>query len=155
MSLSDADMVEFRDAVPDDLAAIVAMLRDDVLGVGRETGDSMEPYRRAFDAIETDPAQHLIVGVFSRLPICCAQLSILPGLSHGGATRAQIEGVRVASSMRGRGIGYVLIDHVMNEARRAGAEIVQLTTDRRRTDAHRFYERLGFEGTHLGMKRLL
>ncbi len=164
MSLSDADMIEFRDATIDDLPAIVGMLGDDVLGARRENlaletlsleNPVIEPYRRAFERIDADPSERLIVGIFHREPVCCAQLSLLPGLSHGGATRAQIEGVRVMSRMRGRGIGHVLIDHLLGEARRAGADIVQLTTDKRRGDAHRFYERLGFEATHLGMKRSL
>ncbi|MEZ5375277.1 MAG: GNAT family N-acetyltransferase [Acidimicrobiales bacterium] len=154
MSISDPDMVEFRDAVAADLPAVVELLRDDILGRDRET-DDLEPYRRAFERIEADPHHRLVVGIFHREPVCCAQLSILPGLGHGGATVAQIEGVRVMSAMRGRGIGYVLVDHLMSEARKAGADQVQLMSSNERTGAQRFYARLGFEPSHVGMKRSL
>lgn len=151
MALSDADMVEFGPASADDLPAIVALLTDDELGRTRESGDPAS-YRRAFERIDADPNHLLVVGRFGGKVVCCAQFTVLPCLTHGGSTRGQIEGVRVHSEMRGRGIGYVMMWWIIEQAKERGCDLLQLTTDRRRADAEAFYEKHGFVTTHHGMK---
>lgn len=142
-----------RRATAEDIPALVAMLADDPLGAGRETGDGdLAPYRRAFELIDGDPAHVLLVAVEGDEPVGTLQLSVLPGLARRGGSRGQIEAVRVAARARGRGLGTVLIGWAVEEARRRGCSLVQLTTDKRRTDARRFYERLGFVASHEGMK---
>lgn len=146
-----------RAARHDDLPAIVRMLADDELGRTREqvdgAGDEVaEPYRAAFEAIDADARQLLLVGEVSGVVVATCQVSFLPGLSLRGAWRAQIEAVRVSSAYRGEGVGHTLIGWVIDEARRRGVRVVQLTTDKRRTDAHRFYASLGFRPTHEGFK---
>lgn len=153
-----------RDARREDLPAIVALLADDPLGVTRETvGDAVaEEYVRAFLAIERDPNNRLVVMTSDsserdRAPtvVGCLQLTIIPGLSRRAATRAQIESVRVASTVRGRGLGRQLFIWAVDQARASGCAIVQLTSDKQRGDAHRFYESLGFVATHEGFKLAL
>ena len=149
--------VVFRSATVDDLPAIVALLIDDPLGKLRE--DLSSPpnlaYLAAFEAIERDPNQLLVVADRAGEVVGCLQLSFLPGLSHLGMWRGQIEGVRVASSRRGSGIGKAMIQWAIEQCRGRGCGLVQLTTDKRRTDAHRFYEGLGFVASHVGMKLAL
>jgi GNAT superfamily N-acetyltransferase len=144
--------VEIRRAEAADVPAIVAMLADDALGAARESPGEPAPYLAAFRRIAADPQQHLVVAVLDGRAVATLQLTIIPGLSRQGATRALIEGVRVDGSMRGSGLGTRLIEGAVEESRRLGASLVQLTTDVRRTDAHRFYERLGFAASHLGFK---
>jgi GNAT superfamily N-acetyltransferase len=148
--------VTLRHAIAADLPDLVAMLADDVLGAHREslerTPEAMRPYREAFDAIAADPAHLLLVAADARRPIGTMQLSFLPGLSRRGAWRAQIEAVRVHGDVRNWGIGAWMIGWAVDEARRRGCVLVQLTTDKRRIDAHRFYERFGFVASHEGMK---
>ena len=143
--------VVLRRAVAADLPAIVALLADDPLGATREGADPA-PYEAAFTAVDADPAHLLVVADDDGAAVGTLQLSFLPGLSRGGALRAQVEGVRVAASGRGRGLGEAMLRWCAEEARRRGAVLVQLTTDSRRPDAHRFYERLGFVASHVGMK---
>jgi GNAT superfamily N-acetyltransferase len=143
--------VVLRRATAGDVPAIVALLADDPLGAGREATDPA-PYERAFAAVDADPAHLLLVAEDGGAVVGTLQLSFLPGLSRGGSLRAQVEGVRVASSARGRGLGEAMLRWVADEARRRGAALVQLTTDTRRPDAHRFYERLGYVASHVGMK---
>ncbi|PWW25109.1 acetyltransferase (GNAT) family protein [Geodermatophilus normandii] len=140
-----------RRATADDLPAIVALLTDDPLGAGRESAD-LAPYRAAFAAVDADPAHLLVVAEDAGAVVGTLQLSFLPGLSRGGALRAQVEGVRVAAAARGCGLGEAMLGWVAEESRRRGAALVQLTTDTRRPDAHRFYERLGYVPSHVGMK---
>jgi GNAT superfamily N-acetyltransferase len=151
--------IQFRRARRDDVPAIVGLLADDTIGAGRESigpgGEVDEAYWAAFDAVDADPNQLLLVAEGEGEVAGTLQLSFIPGLSRGGAWRAQIEAVRVSSSRRGGGLGGTMIDYAVGEARRRGCALVQLTTDRRRTDAHNFYERLGFESTHVGMKLVL
>jgi GNAT superfamily N-acetyltransferase len=151
--------ITFRRARRDDVPAIVALLADDVLGAGRETlgagGEVGDAYWAAFEAVDTDPHQLLVVADADGEVAGTMQLSFLPGLSRGGAWRAQIEAVRVDSARRGGGLGGDMIRYAVDQARLRSCALVQLTTDRRRTDAHVFYERLGFEPTHLGMKLTL
>jgi GNAT superfamily N-acetyltransferase len=144
-------MVHIRRARRADVDAIVAMLADDELGARRENpGDPR--YLAAFDALDADPNQFLAVAELDGEVIGTLQLTYLAGLSRLGATRAQIEAVRVRSDQRGTGLGTVLFDWAIEQARERGAALVQLTTDASRTDAHRFYERLGFVASHVGMK---
>lgn len=149
-------VVELRPAVADDLPALVALLADDPLGSSREAAaDSdaeLAPYRRAFAVLDADPAHLLLVAVDGGAAVGTCQLSFVPGLARRGALRAQLEAVRVREDFRGRGLGAAMIGWAIQEARRRGCALVQLTTDKRRTDAHRFYERLGFVASHEGMK---
>lgn len=143
-----------RPATRADVPAIVAMLADDHLGAEREQpGDPA--YLLAFDALASDPQQLLVVADEDGEPIGTLQLTFLVGLSRRGATRAQIEAVRVRSDRRGSGLGQELIRWAIDAARDRGCVIVQLTSDNSRAGAHRFYERLGFQATHVGMKMRL
>lgn len=147
-------MTRFRNALITDLPAIIALLADDQLGAARE--DLRDPlpqsYRDAFAAITSDPRQTLIVGEEAGIIVACLQLTFIPGLSHKGAWRAQIESVRVSAACRGRGIGDALMRHALDLARQQGCRTAQLTTDKTRANAHRFYSRLGFVPSHEGMK---
>lgn len=144
----------FRRAKAEDLAAIVQLLLDDVLGQAREDSSRAvgAGYTAAFAAIDADPHQLLVVAAEGEEVVGTLQLSFIPGLARRGAWRGQIEAVRVASSLRGRGIGKEMVEWAVSECRRRGCSHVQLTTDKRRTDAHRFYDRLGFVASHLGYK---
>ncbi|MER7916737.1 MULTISPECIES: GNAT family N-acetyltransferase [unclassified Streptomyces] len=144
--------LQIRAAAEDDLPAIVAMLAADPLGAQRESPDDLTPYRAALKQLETDPNQHLIVAVRGGRVIGTLQLTIIPGLSHRGATRALIEAVRIHADERGSGLGTELIQWAVDTARRLDCVMVQLTSDKKRPDAHRFYERLGFTASHEGFK---
>ncbi|KIF75474.1 GNAT family acetyltransferase [Streptomyces sp. 150FB] len=144
--------LEIRPTVPDDLPAIVAMLADDPLGAQRESPDDLAPYTAAYQRLAGDPNQHLVVAVRAGRVVGTLQLTVIPGLSRRGATRAVIESVRVHADERGSGLGTRFIEWAIKEARLLGCQLVQLTSDTSRTDAHRFYERLGFAATHLGFK---
>ncbi|MDI3420532.1 GNAT family N-acetyltransferase [Streptomyces luteolus] len=144
-----------RPATADDLPEIVAMLADDPLGAQRESPDDLSPYEQAFERLAGDPNQHLVVAVREDRVVGTLQLTVIPGLSRQGATRSIIEGVRIHSEERGSGLGTLLIEWAVGESRRQECQLVQLTSDATRIDAHRFYERLGFEASHLGFKLLL
>lgn len=144
-----------REARSGDLAAIVALLADDPLGRTREAPAEDDVYRRAFAAMSAQPGNVYLVAEEAGEIVGCLQFTVIHGLSRGGMARAQIEGVRVRADRRGRGIGAALFEAAFARARAAGCGLVQLTTDRRRRAARRFYERLGFEATHWGMKRPL
>ena len=146
--------MRFRDATRADVPAIVAMLADDSLGQGREGAD-LAPYLAAFDQIAANPAHQLIVAEDAGRIIATCQLTILSGLSRQGARRALVEAVRVTADLRGRGVGAALMEECEARARAAGCGMIQLTTDRSRHDAHRFYERLGYQPSHIGMKKPL
>ena len=143
-----------RDARREDVPSIVAMLADDALGQSRERFEDPlpQPYWDAFAAIEADPNNRLLVAEIDGAIAACLQLTFIPGLSRLGAERAQIESVRVTSAHRGGGLGRKLIEAAVAIAREHGSELVQLTTDKSRTDARRFYESLGFVASHDGMK---
>lgn len=146
--------MEIRRAVVADVTAIVDMLADDPLGAKRESpGDPR--YAEAFEQIDADPRQLLVVADLAGEVVGTLQLTFIPGLSRLGATRALIEAVRVRSDQRGGGLGGRLIEWAIDTARDRGAAMVQLTTDASRVDAHRFYERLGFVASHVGMKLAL
>ena len=145
--------VDLRPATAADLPALVDLLADDPLGAERETaGDDLEPYRRALELIDGDPAHVLVVAAASGVPVGTLQLSFLPGLARRGALRAQIEAVRIRADHRGSGLGTAMFGWALDESRRRGCALVQLTTDRRRADARRCYERSGFVASHDGMK---
>ncbi|MGA5822383.1 GNAT family N-acetyltransferase [Kitasatospora sp. NPDC094028] len=144
-----------RQATVDDLPALVAMLADDPLGATRETPDDPAPYRAAFARIDADPNQHLVVAERAGRVIGTLQLTLIPGLSRKGASRTLIEAVRIHADERGTGLGSELLQWAVCCSRNLGAAIVQLTSDVTRTDAHRFYERLGFEPSHVGFKLML
>ncbi len=145
----------FRDATAADLAAVVAMLADDGLGGGRETvlSDGVDPaYAAAFDEVVAQCGNRIIVAEKGGKLVGTLQLIIVPGLSRHGIKRGQIEAVRVAASLRGGGVGDAMMRYAVEEARKAGCSLVQLTSDKRRGRAHIFYERLGFVATHIGFK---
>jgi GNAT superfamily N-acetyltransferase len=151
MTLPD---IRFRLAQRADLPSIVRMLADDDLGSQRERYEDPlpEPYYSAFDQIQSDPNHELIVAARNGEVISTLHLMYLPSISYQGGLRAQIESVRVDQRFQSQGIGSAMMKWAMERARQRGAHIVQLTTHKTRKDAHRFYERLGFKGTHLGMK---
>lgn len=148
-------MTAFRRATAADLPAILALLADDQLGAGRENPADAARYRAAFDLIDADPAQLLAVAQDADRVVGTLQLTFIPGLARGGALRGQIEAVRVARSHRGAGLGRAMMDWAIAECRARGCALVQLTTDRSRTDAHRFYDGLGFVPSHVGYKLAL
>jgi ribosomal protein S18 acetylase RimI-like enzyme len=145
--------VILRPARRDDVAAIIAMLADDHLGRARERLENPLPtlYYDAFERLSRDPNIQLMVAEEGGNVVGCLQLCILPGLSSQGASRGLIEDVRVASDRRSRGIGEQLVQWAVSEARSKGCKLVELLTHHTRTDAQRFYERLGFARSHVGM----
>ena len=147
-------MIRFRDARREDVPAIVALLRDDALGAGRE-GEAMEVYLAAFDAVAAQPGNGLIVGEIDDRVVATCQLTMIAGLSLGAAWRAQVEGVRVAGDLRGQGIGALLMAEAERRAREAGCALLQLTSNAGRARAVDFYRGLGFEPSHLGFKKPL
>ncbi len=154
--MSGEDLL-LRRATTADLPAIIALLADDPLGRAREDrGMPPNPaYVAAFAAIERDPNQFLAVAESGGEVVGCLQISFIPGLSRLGLWRGQIESVRVAASQRGRGLGRRVFEWAIAECRRRGCGLVQLTTDKSRPEALRFYESLGFSASHEGMKLTL
>lgn len=149
-----APALTFRRAAPGDVAAIVTLLADDVLGAGREElGSPLHPgYIAGFAAIEADPNQLLVIVEDDGAIVGTMQLGFIPGLSRRGAWHCQIEAVRVAAPLRGGGIGAAMMAWALDEARRRGCALAQLSSHKDRTAAHRFYERLGFVRSHAGFK---
>jgi GNAT superfamily N-acetyltransferase len=137
--------------------AIVALLADDPLGRTREDdADPLpDPYWRAFDAIAAQPGNDLFVAESGGAVTGCLQLTIIPGLSRSGMKRGLIEAIRISAAGRGQGLGEKLVRHAVEIARAEGCGLVPLPSDRSRTDAHRFYKRLGFAASHVGMKLAL
>lgn len=146
------EALSFRVAVLADLPAIVALLRDDHFGRARNPDfeAASAGYGRAFARMDAD--NHMIVAERGDRVVGCYQLTFIQCLSHAGALRAQVESVRVGSALRGAGIGSAMMCDAIDRARMRGAHLMQLTTDRRRADAQRFYEKLGFAASHVGMK---
>ncbi len=145
---------QVRSATRADLPAIVALLADDVLGTSRESTDPQDLpiYERAFDAMTAQGGNEYLVAERDAQLLAVMQFTVIPGLSRRGRTRAMLEGVRVSSACRGQGVGRWFFEQAIARARAAGCTLVQLTTDKRRDDARRFYESLGFHATHEGMK---
>ena len=157
----DGGTFRLRHAERTDLPDILRLLADDQLGSSREDTSYLAPYEEAFAAIDADPAHLLLAGELAPLDgsgtrlVATFQLSFLPGLSRRGSWRAQLEAVRVGSELRGRAVGAAMVEWAIDESRRRGCSLMQLTTDKSRTAAHRFYERLGFVASHEGMKLIL
>jgi len=154
--LSDGADITLRRAESKDLPSIVDLLADDPLGSTREGADTgYGPYEHAFEEISADSRQLLVVAVDEQEIVGTLQLTVIPGLSRRGARRAQIEGVRVSRRYRSRGLGAAMIQWAIRESAASQCVLVQLTSDKSRVDAHRFYERLGFAATHEGFKMSL
>lgn len=152
----DPQLLTCRRAARADLPRLLELLADDILGKNREAIGSGDPvYAAAFEVIDGDPNQQLLVGEVEGRVIAMLQLTFIPGLSRRGAWRANIESVRVDGSLRSRGIGAWLIERAIELARARGCRLVQLTSDKRRTEAHSFYGRLGFTASHEGFKRAI
>lgn len=146
--------IMFRAARREDVQEIVALLRDDPLGATRENGE-IAPYLAAFDAMQSEPANRLFVGEIDGEVVATFQLTFISGLSLRASRRAQIESVRVAAHLRGRKIGEMLMAEAEARARAAGCALIQLTSNASRSDARRFYKRLGFTASHVGFKKPL
>lgn len=144
-----------RDAEPDDLAAILALQHEDALAAFDEPDVVTARQRDAFAEIAADPRQSLLVGIRDDRVVATAQVTWLRVLSADGGLYCQVEAVRTARDVRGQGIGATLMRHIEERARRRGAARIQLTSNARRTDAHRFYTRLGYTPSHVGMKKYL
>jgi GNAT superfamily N-acetyltransferase len=143
--------VEIRRATAEDVPTIVALIANDQLGATRETpGDPR--YLAAFEEIDADRNQTLAVVDRDGEVVGTLQITFIPGMSRTGMTRATIEAVRIRADQRGEGLGQRFIEWAIEQARERGCGLVQLTTDASRADAHRFYERLGFKASHVGMK---
>ncbi|MEO1139158.1 MAG: GNAT family N-acetyltransferase [Pseudomonadota bacterium] len=148
-------MIHFRPAHADEVTDVLRLLQDDVLGQGRE-GAEMARYNLAFARMQEEPDNHLIVGQNPDGEVVATyQITFITGLSLQAARRAQVESVRVASHVRGQGIGEAMFADVVARARAAGCALVQLTMNASRKDTARFYERLGFVETHAGYKLAL
>lgn len=145
--------VSIRRARREDVPAIVAMLADDHLGRARERVEQPLPsaYYAAFDRVARDPNLHLVVAESEGRVVGCLQLAVLSGLSSQGGSRGLLEDVRVATDCRSRGIGEQLVQWAIAEAKACGCNLVELLTHQTRTDAQRFYKRLGFAASHVGM----
>jgi ribosomal protein S18 acetylase RimI-like enzyme len=146
--------LEIRNATRADLAALVQMLADDFLGGTREVVSDPLPqsYIDAFETIERDPNNEIVVGCIGDDVVATLQLTYTPSLSFQGSWRATVESVRTLSTLRGQGIGGLMMRDAIDRARRRGCRMVQLSTNKQRADAKRFYERLGFKASHEGMK---
>jgi GNAT superfamily N-acetyltransferase len=143
--------VNFRTARVGDVPLIVAMIADDTVSAAR-TGDFGDEHRAAFEVIDADPNNELIVAELDGEVVGTMQLTYIPGISRRGALRMQIEAVRVASDLRGQGLGRKMMEWALDRGRARGCALVQLTTDKSRKDAHRFYDSLGFAASHEGYK---
>lgn len=157
--MSDTTVTEVRIRLAEraDVPAIVRLLADDTFGATREvlTEPLAQAYWDAFDRMATQPGNELLVAHVDGEVLGCLQLTIITGLGRAGMTRGQIEGVRVSSRHRGQRIGEQLMRAAVERARERGCRLVQLTSDRSRVDAQRFYQRLGFVSSHVGMKLML
>jgi GNAT superfamily N-acetyltransferase len=151
-----ADLI-FRRATEADVPDIVRMLADDMLGASREStgAESHRQYLNAFRVVDADANQFLLVVEDGTEIVGTLQLTFIAGLARGGLKRGLIEAVRIAGSRRGEKIGEAMIGWAIEKCRSENCGIVQLTTDKTRTDAHRFYDRLGFEASHIGYKMML
>lgn len=143
--------LELRAAKLTDIVEIVTLLQDDILGKSREH-ENMAIYKDGLNAIIEDKNNEFYVAILDHEIVGCFQLTMIPSLSRGAAKRAQIESVRVKSSLRGRGIGRQMMEWAIEQSRVNGCGLVQLTTDKSRATAHEFYLNMGFEPTHIGMK---
>jgi len=154
--MSDPNPITLRLARRDDVPALVALLADDAISASRDArdaGSNVAPdYVRAFEAIDSDPRNFLLVAEQDGALVGTLQLTYIPSMSRRGRERAQVEAVRVRSDLRSRGLGRQMMEWAIEQAKERGCRLIQLSTDKRRGDAHRFYRTLGFESTHEGMK---
>jgi len=142
----------FRHAQASDLPTLATLLADDTLGASRDGIQHIHAYSKALEAVQAQTGNSIIVAELNAEVVGMLQLTLIPGLSRAGMLRGQIESVRVSAGYRGHKIGHALFEHAIALSRAAGCGLVQLTTDKQRPDALRFYESLGFEATHEGMK---
>jgi GNAT superfamily N-acetyltransferase len=149
--------ITFRNATRKDLGAIIALLADDEFGRTRERVETppADCYVKAFEAISADPNQQVVVATQDGAIVGTLQLTFIAGLSRQGQTRGQIEAVRIAAEHRGAGLGRRMIQWAIAQCRARGCGLVQLTSDKNRRDAHRFYDNLGFVASHEGYKLTL
>ena len=147
--------LRIRPATPDDLAAILALTAQDSMHYFTEPGEITDNQRAAIEEIISDTHQDLLVGEIDDAVVCTAQVTWMRMLAADGGLYCQVEAVRTSADRRGQGIGATLMAYIEDEARRRGAARMQLTTNRERERAHRFYERLGFVASHVGMKKYL
>jgi GNAT superfamily N-acetyltransferase len=154
-AVSEPSRLVVREATQHDLEAVLALQREDSFHSLSEPEHVSANQRAAFAEIDADPQQQLLVGTLAERVVTTAHVTWIRVLSADGGLYCQVEAVRTASAMRGRGIGAQLMSVIEDEARRRGAARIQLTSNQRRADAHRFYERLGYEPTHVGMKKYL
>ncbi|MFD2026388.1 GNAT family N-acetyltransferase [Promicromonospora aerolata] len=141
----------FREAKRDDLQRVVELIADDAVAA-RRTGSYGEPHVRAFEAIAASPDNELVVAEAEGVVIGVMQLTFIPGISRNGAARLLVEAVRVSRELRGQGIGRLLMEHAHERGRERGCALAQLTSDKQRPEAHRFYRNLGYEQSHEGFK---
>jgi GNAT superfamily N-acetyltransferase len=154
-TVAEPSSLVVREATEDDLDAVLALQREDSFHSFKEPDHVSANQRAAFAEIDADPQQQLLVGTLDEQVVTTAQVTWIRMLSADGGLYCQVEAVRTASDLRGRGIGAQLMSVIEDEARRRGAARIQLTSNQRRADAHRFYERLGYVPTHVGMKKYL
>ena len=149
--------LQVRKATSEDIATIIALLIEDELGASRQeqSPKAMIKYHQAFQLIDCDPNQYLMVVENNDMVIATCHLTIMPSLTYSGATRMQIEAVRVSAKFRGQKIGQYMIDQAISYAREKGASIIQLTTNKKRNQAKNFYEKIGFVASHEGMKLMI
>ena len=147
--------MEIRDALREDLPAILALVAQDSMSHPGEAAAGSEGHYRAFEEINSHADHRLVVGTIAGEVVATLQLSYLPGLGFGGAWRAQLEAVRVRRDRRSEGLGAEIVNWAISEARGRGCKLVQLTSNQARVNARRFYERLGFQASHIGMKLYL
>ena len=147
--------LSIRSATVDDLAAVLALQAEDSMHYFAEPAEITDRQRAAIVEILDDAHQDLLVGEIDGHVVCTAQVTWMRMLAADGGLYCQVEAVRTASDRRGRGVGRELMDHIERDARRRGAARIQLTSNRSRVDAHRFYERIGYEASHVGMKKYL
>lgn len=147
--------ITYRKATHSDLDSIIALLIEDDLGATREDTYDIAPYQKAFKLIDTDPNQYLMVALQDEEMVGVCHLTIMPSLTFKGTTRMQIEAIRVSEKCRGQGIGELMIKEAIKYGKTHGAGLIQLATNKKRLRAKKFYEKLGFEATHEGMKLYL
>ena len=147
-------MLTYRDATPADLPFIIALIvEDSVVAIDDDPADAGSPaYVDALAAITADPNQEMLIAERDGVPVGCFQLSYLPGLMRRGMWRGQIEVVHIAAAHRNGGLGSEMMRWAVERCRARGCGMVQLTSNKQRLDAHRFYERLGFAKSHEGFK---
>lgn len=153
--MSQEPELDFRRARREDVPGLIALLADDPLGRARETPDDRAPYYAAFDEIDADPKQYLAAVELAGDLVGTFQITVIPNFGRKGMKRCLIEAVHIRTDLQSRGLGKRMMEWAIDYAREAGCGMVQLTSSNLRPDAHRFYERLGFEDTHAGFKLYL